>query len=147
MYRNILVATDGSRLSAKAVTHAIALARALGAKVTAFHASPDYPMPAYADGVMYDPVSPKEYAAMCKKEADKILDAVGAKAKAARVRFASEQAIAAAPWKAILAAAKKQKCDVVVMASHGRRGMSALLLGSETQKVLTHSRLPVIVVR
>jgi nucleotide-binding universal stress UspA family protein len=147
MYRNILVATDGSKLSAKAVTHAIALARALGAKLTAFYASPDYPLPAYADGVMYDPVSPQEYAALCKKAADKILSAVGVKAKAARVRFASEQAIAAAPWQAILAAAKKQKCDAIVMASHGRRGVSALILGSETQKVLTHSKLPVIVVR
>ena len=147
MYRNILVSTDGSRLSAKAVTHAIALARALGAKLTAFHASPDYPLPAYADGVMFDPVSPEEYAAMCKKEADRILGAVGAKAKSAGLRFAAVQAIAASPWEAILAAAKKQKCDAIVMASHGRRGVSALLLGSETQKVLTHSTLPVIVVR
>ena len=147
MYRNILVPTDGSRLSAKAVTHAIALARALGAKLTAFYASPDYPLPAYADGVMYAPVGPEEYAEACKKEADRILSAVGAKAKAAGVRFAAVQSIAAAPWEAILVAAKKQKCDAIVMASHGRRGVSALLLGSETQKVLTHSKFPVIVVR
>ena len=147
MYRNILVATDGSRLSAKAVTHAIALARALGAKLTGFYASPDYPLPAYADGVMYGPVAPKEYAAMCKKEADRILSAVGAKAKAAGIRFTAEQAIAAAPWEAILAAARKQKCDAIVMASHGRRGVSALLLGSETQKVLAHSTIPVMVFR
>jgi nucleotide-binding universal stress UspA family protein len=147
MYRNILVATDGSRLSAKAITHAIALARALGAKLTGFYASPDYPLPAYADGVMYEPVSPQEYAAMCKKEADRILSAVGAKAKAAGIRFTAVQAIANAPWEAILAAARKEKCDAIVMASHGRRGVSALLLGSETQKVLTHSKLPVIVVR
>lgn len=147
MYRNILVATDGSRLSAKAVTHSIALAAALKAKLTAFYALPDYPLPAYADGVMYDPVSPAEYAATCKKEADRILNAVGAKAKTAGIRFVAVQSIAAAPWEAILAAAKKQKCDAIVMASHGRRGVSALLLGSETQKVLTHSKLPVIVVR
>ena len=147
MYRNILVATDGSRLSAKAITHAIALARALGAKLTGFYASPDYPLPAYADGVMYEPVSPQEYAAMCKKGADRILSAVGAKAKAAGIRFTAVQAVATAPWEAILAAARKEKCDAIVMASHGRRGVSALLLGSETQKVLTHSKLPVIVVR
>jgi nucleotide-binding universal stress UspA family protein len=147
MYRNILVATDGSRLSAKAVTQAIALAGALSAKLTGFYASPDYPLPAYADGVMYEPVSPKEYAAMCKQEADRILSAVGAKAKAAGIRFTAVQAIAAAPWEAILAAARKEKCDAIVMASHGRRGVSALLLGSETQKVLTHSKLPVLVVR
>jgi len=147
MYRNILVATDGSRLSAKAITHAVALARALGAKLTGFYASPDYPLPAYADGVMYEPVSPQEYAATCKKEADRILSAIGAKAKAAGIRFTAVHAIAAAPWEAILAAARKEKCDAIVMASHGRRGVSALLLGSETQKVLTHSKLPVIVVR
>jgi nucleotide-binding universal stress UspA family protein len=147
MYRNILVATDGSRLSAKAITQAIALARALGAKLTGFYASPDYPLPAYADGVMYEPVSPREYAAMCKKEADRILSAVGAKAKAAGIRFTAVQAVATAPWEAILASARKEKCDAIVMASHGRRGVSALLLGSETQKVLTHSKLPVIVVR
>ena len=77
----------------------------------------------------------------------RILSAVGAKAKAAGIRFATAQAIAAAPWEAILAAAKKHKCDAIVMASHGRRGVAALILGSETQKVLTHSKLPVIVVR
>lgn len=147
MYRNILVATDGSPLSAKAITHAIALARALGAKLTGFYASPDYPLPAYADGVMYQAVSPREYAATCKKLADRILSAVGAKAKAAGIRFSAVHAISAAPWEAILAAARKEKCDAIVMASHGRRGVSALLLGSETQKVLTHSKLPVIVVR
>jgi nucleotide-binding universal stress UspA family protein len=96
---------------------------------------------------MYEPVSPQEYAATCKKLADRILSAVGAKAKAAGIRFTAVHAIAAAPWEAILAAARKEKCDAILMASHGRRGVSALLLGSETQKVLTHSKLPVIVVR
>jgi nucleotide-binding universal stress UspA family protein len=147
VYKNILVATDGSRLSNKAVVHAIALARALGARLTAFHASPDYPLPVYADGVVYEPLSRSEYAAACAKEANRILAAVAAKAKQARVRFQGSHAIAAAPWEAILAAARKNRCDAIVMASHGRRGVSALLLGSETQKVLTHSRLPVIVVR
>ena len=147
LYKHILVATDGSKLSAKAVAHAIALAQALGAKLTAFYASPDYPMPAYADGVVYEPVSRKEYAALAKKEADKILNAVALKTESAGLEFNAAQAIAPAPWEAILAAAKKHKCDVIVMASHGRRGVSALLLGSETQRVLTHSKLPVIVVR
>lgn len=147
MYKNILVATDGSKLSAQAVVHAIALAQALRAKLTAFYAAPDYPMPAYADGVVYEPVPRKEYAALAKKEGDRILNAVALKAQAAGIEFVPAQAIAATPWEAILAAAKKNKCDVIVMASHGRRGVSALLLGSETQKVLTHSKLPVIVVR
>lgn len=147
MYKNLLVATDGSKLSTKAVVHAIGLAKPLGAKITAFYAAPDYPLPMYADGVVYEPVSKKEYAAMMAKEATKVLDAVAAKAKAAGVACATVHTMAPAPWEAILAAAKKQKCDAIVMASHGRRGVSALLLGSETQKVLTHSKLPVIVIR
>ncbi|HEX5865683.1 MAG TPA: universal stress protein [Casimicrobiaceae bacterium] len=147
MYRHILVPTDGSRLSLKAAAHAIALAKATGARLTGFHASPDYPLPVYADGVVFEPLSRKDYAAQCKKEADRILSDVAVKARAARVAFAGVSAISASPWEAILAAAKTQKCDAIVMASHGRRGVAALVLGSETQKVLTHSKLPVLVVR
>jgi nucleotide-binding universal stress UspA family protein len=147
VYKHILVATDGSKLSSKAVAHAIDLAQALGAKLTAFYACPDYPMPAYADGVVYEPVSRREYAVLCKKEADKILNPVKMKAESAGLEFTAMHAISPSPWEAILAAARKQKCEAIVMASHGRRGVSALLLGSETQKVLTHSKLPVIVVR
>jgi nucleotide-binding universal stress UspA family protein len=147
MYKHILVATDGSKLSQKAVTHAIALAQALGAKLTVFYASPDYPLPAYADGVVYEPVSKKEYAALATQEAEKILSAIAEKAEAGGLECATVHTIAPAPWEAILAAAKKAKAEAIVMASHGRRGVSALLLGSETQKVLTHSKIPVIVVR
>ena len=147
MYKHILVATDGSKLSQKAVTHAIALAQALGAKMTVFYASPDYPLPAYADGVVYEPVSKKEYAALANQEAEKILSAIAQKAEAGGLECATVHTIAPAPWEAILAAAKKAKADAIVMASHGRRGVSALLLGSETQKVLARSRRPVLVVR
>ncbi|HEY5862366.1 MAG TPA: universal stress protein [Casimicrobiaceae bacterium] len=147
MYKHMLVATDGSKLSGKAVTQAIALAQALSAKLTAFYASPDYPMPAFSDGVVYDPVSRKDYAAMALKEAERILGPVKTKAEAGGIECATMHAISPAPWEAILAAAKKTKCDAIVMASHGRRGLTALLLGSETQKVLTHSKVPVLVVR
>lgn len=147
MYKNLLVATDGSELSNKAVAHAIDLAHALDANLTAFYAAPDYPTPTYADGVVYEPISRKEYSKAAADEAKKILDSVCAKAKKSEVACKSAYAIAASPWEGILSAAKKHKCDGIVMASHGRRGVSALLLGSETQKVLTHSKLPVIVVR
>ena len=147
MYRNILVPTDGSKLSLKAAAHAIDLAKAIGAGLTGFHASPDFPLPVYADGVVFEPLSRKEYAAQCKEEADRILNAVAVKAQAAGIAFTSVSTISSSPWEAILAAAKKQKCDAIVMASHGRRGVAALVLGSETQKVLTHSKLPVLVVR
>ena len=101
---------------------------------------------AYADGVVYEPVSRKEYAKLAAQDADKILNDVAAKAKAANVECKTTYSIAAAPWEAIIDAAKKNKCDAIVMASHGRRGISAVLLGSETQKVLTHTKLTVIVV-
>ena len=146
MYKNVLVATDGSKLSDKAVAHAVALARSVGASITAFYAAPDYPMPAYADGMVYEPVSRREYAKLAAEDAGKILNAAATKAEAAGVSCKTVYAIAAAPWEAILAAARKNKCDAIVMASHGRRGISAVLLGSETQKVLTHTKLPVIVV-
>jgi nucleotide-binding universal stress UspA family protein len=147
MYKNMLVATDGSKLSDKAVAHAIELAQVLKAKLTAFYAAPDFPLPAYADGVVYEPVSRKEYTKLAAEDAQKILDAVAGRAAVAGLECKTAYSIAAAPWEAILAAAKKHKCDAIVMASHGRRGVSAMLLGSETQKVLTHSKLPVIVVR
>ena len=147
MYKHLLVATDGSKLSGKAVAHAIALAKPLGAKITAFYAAPEMPLPVYAEGVVFQPLSKKEYTASMTKEANKVLEAVVARAKAAGVSCTGSHAIAPSPWEAILAASKRTKCDVIVMASHGRRGVSALLLGSETQKVLTHSKIPVIVVR
>lgn len=147
MYKHLFVSTDGSKLSAKAVTHAIRLAKACEAKLTAFYASPDYPTPMYEEGVHYVPMRRKDYAARCSREAERILKPVLSRAQAAGLEANAVHVIAATPWEAILAAARKTKCDVIVMASHGRRGISALLLGSETQKVLTHSKLPVIVVR
>ena len=83
MYKHLLVATDGSKLSAKAVAHAIALAQALGGKLTAFYASPDYPTPVYAESAVYMPMTRKEYTALCRKEADKILKPISLKAEAA----------------------------------------------------------------
>jgi nucleotide-binding universal stress UspA family protein len=147
MFKHLLVATDGSKLSQKAVARALELSSTLGAKLTAFYASPDYPSPMYSEASLYIPVKRKEYAAACKNEADSIMSPIAAKAKSAGIEFNAVHSIAPVPWQAILAAAKKNRCDAIVMASHGRRGVSALLLGSETQKVLTHTKLPVIVIR
>src|SRR5213075_3392402 len=88
MYKNLLVATDGSKLSDKAVAHAISLAQSVGASLTVFYAAPDYPLPAYADGVVYEPVSRREYSLLAKKEADKVLDRVTTKATAAGLECA-----------------------------------------------------------
>jgi nucleotide-binding universal stress UspA family protein len=148
MFKNILVATDGSKLSAKAVQHAIDLAEAVGARLTAFYASPVYTLQGFGESVaIAAPNSRKMYEAGCEQGADKILGAVARKAATAGVKFSGVHAFSSLPWEAILAAAKKQKSDLIVMASHGRRGVSALLLGSETHKVLTHSAVPVLVIR
>ena len=98
MYTNLLVPTDGTKLSDKAVTQAIALAQALKAKLTVFHASPDYPMPVYAEGVSVEMISRREYTKRAKEDAQKVLDRVAAKAAVAGVDVTGVHAIAASPW-------------------------------------------------
>jgi len=147
MFKHILVATDGSKLSTKAVVYAIRAAKCFGARLTVCFATTRYSVGAYGEGVLYVAASEAQYDKLCREEAARILDAVARRSKTAGVKSNIMQAVAAAPWQAILATAKKCECDLIVMASHGRRGVKALLMGSETQKVLTHSTLPVIVVR
>ena len=147
MYTHLLVPTDGSKLSDKAIAQAIALAKMMKATITFLHATPEYPTPIYAEGVGASPKFRKQYADQARTEAKKVLDRAAAKAANANVGSNSTHAVTSTPWRAILDAAKKSKCDAIVMASHGRRGLSALLLGSETTKVLTHGKLPVLVMR
>ena len=146
MYKRILVATDGTKLSDRAVVHALRLAKAVGAKVTAFFAAPEV-HEGYRDGVLYPTLSKREAAAQLARMAQQVFDPVRKRAASTGVALDFVQTRSDAPWHAILAAARTAKADVIVMASHGRRGLSAVLLGSETNKVLTHSTIPVIVVR
>lgn len=147
MYKHILLPTDGSALSEKANVHAIALAKALNARLTVFHASPEYPTPIVAEGIVLEPISLSEYEARATEQAQAILDAVKRRAEAEGVACDTLHAIAPIPWEAILDAARKVGADVIAMASHGRRGLAALILGSETQRVLMHTDRPVIVIR
>ena len=149
MFKHILVPTDGSPLSLKAAKAAVELAKVHKAKVTAIHVMAPYVPPAAGDGIMYYPesFSPEEYRKAVQKEAKKALGKVEALAARAKLRFDSLAVTHDQPWESIVNAAKKAKCDVIVMASHGRRGIAGLLLGSETTKVLTHSRIPVLVCR
>ncbi len=126
MYRNILVPTDGSPLSAKAAKTAVDLARTLGAKITAVYAIPPYTPPSGGDGLIYyaEALSPKMYEAHMKKFADKALSKVEQEAKAAGVECDAVSVVAVALKNAIIKAAKSKKCDLIVMASHGRRGLS-----------------------
>jgi nucleotide-binding universal stress UspA family protein len=147
MYERILVATDGSTLSKKAVTHAIGLAKLSGAELVALKVTPRYPT-AYFEGGYMLPASDidkveKEWAAQAQAVVDAIVKTAGNKGVAAKGVVVKADLVS----DAIIAAAKKHKAELIVMASHGRRGVKRLLLGSETQQVLTHSTIPVLVLR
>ena len=147
MYARILVATDGSPLSKKAVANAIGLAATCGAELIALKVVPRYPQ-AYFEGSI--PLNAKDVArieAQWSEEAQAAVDAVKKLAEAKGVKAKAVVSRSDIVSDAIIAAAKKQKADLVVMASHGRKGIKRLLLGSETQQVLTHCHVPVLVLR
>jgi nucleotide-binding universal stress UspA family protein len=147
MYQSILVPTDGSRLSKKAVMTAVRLAGRLGARVTGVYCIPPVSTPMYVEGMAVTVPTYAQQRAAAKKAGSKALAEVEAAAKAAGLEYGSALLASATPWEGILKAAKAKRSDLIVMASHGRRGLAGLLLGSETTKVLTHSKIPVLVCR
>lgn len=147
MYQRILVATDGSTLSKKAVTHAIGLAKQSGAELFALQVAPRY-LRTYFDGsLMLPPAEITKLEKQWAAQAQAVVDAVAKSASAKGVQAKGLVVKSELVSDAIIATAKKQKCDLIVMASHGRKGIKRLLLGSETQQVLTHSVVPVLVLR
>ena len=147
MYQRILVATDGSTLSKKAVKGAIGLAAATGAELVALHVVPRYPMSWFEGAVGISPHDIAKTEKAWTDNAQALLDGVCAQAKTAGVKAKPAISHSDLVANAILAAAKKHKCDLIVMASHGRKGLQRVLLGSETQQVLTHGTTPVLVLR
>jgi nucleotide-binding universal stress UspA family protein len=145
MFKNILIPTDGSALSRKAVKAGVALARAVGARVTGFYSPEQYEILAYGEYFPPDLMSRAEWDKRSKKTAARFLAAVEKEAKAAGVKYSGLSLDSVAPWEAIVEAAKKQKCDLIFMASHGRTGISGLLIGSQAAKVLAHSKVPVMI--
>jgi nucleotide-binding universal stress UspA family protein len=144
MYKRILFPTDGSDITAKALQSALGLAKLCGAEIQALAVMEPFPYSAISE---MQPVPPQEFFDAQLRVAQARIKIVTDAAAAAGVVCRGHTVEAFHPWEAILDHGKAQGCDLVVMASHGRRGVSALLLGSETQKVLTHSTLPVLVVR
>ena len=144
MYKNILVPTDGSDITAKAVDSAIRLAQTLGARICAISVKEPFP---YSTISEMQPTPPQEFFDAQERIAQQRVQVVVAACAAAGVACEAHTVEAMHHWEAIVEHADRMKCDLLVMASHGRRGVSALFLGSETQKVLTHSTLPVLVVR
>jgi nucleotide-binding universal stress UspA family protein len=150
MFRHILVPTDGSPLSTRAVKFAVKLAKSSAARITAFHVIPAFQLAAYMDGMIApypELYSEAEYKRATDKETRRMLAKAAEVAKAAKVSCKTHTTYAELPWKAIIRTAKSKGCDLIVMASHGRRGIKGVLLGSETTKVLTHSKIPVLVCR
>ncbi|MDL2339245.1 MAG: universal stress protein [Pseudomonadota bacterium] len=144
MFKRILVPTDGSDITVRAVDTAIALAKSLGAQITALAVREPFPYSAISE---MQPVPPLEYQEAQERIALSRVQQVQTTCAAAGVPCDVHTVEAIHPWEAIVELAATTGCDLLVMASHGRRGVSALLLGSETQKVLTHSKVPVLVVR
>jgi nucleotide-binding universal stress UspA family protein len=147
MYERILVATDGSTLSKKAVRSSIALAAAMGAELVALYVVPRYPVSYFEGGIA---VSNDEISRTEKQWAERgqaVVDGVRALAEGDGVKAKGVLARSDLVAESIMSTAKKHKCDLVVMASHGRKGIKRVLLGSETQHVLTHSTVPVLVLR
>jgi nucleotide-binding universal stress UspA family protein len=144
MFKHILVPTDGSALSRKAIDGAIDLAQSVGARITAYACLPLYPYSPFAD-VAVEP--PDDFHQRAEREAREHLREVEAAAEAVGVPCASVTSVQSAPYLGIIEAAVEGACDVIFMASHGRRGLGSILIGSETQRVLTHTKIPVIVYR
>ncbi|MDO8958847.1 MAG: universal stress protein [Rhodocyclaceae bacterium] len=147
MFKHILVPTDGSQLSTEAVKQAVDFAAASGARITFFYAKPEYPIAFFGEGALIDPTTPEKFAEMVDKQAAAILGSCVKLAEERNVPCSSLAVTSDIPFEAVIAGADTAGCDLIFMASHGRRGFSGLLLGSETQKVLTHSKIPVLVYR
>jgi nucleotide-binding universal stress UspA family protein len=148
MFKHILVPTDGSGLSARAAKAAAELARVSNARITAVHAvAPYYSPPSAEAAVLLPQLSQQEYEQAAEAHARKMLHVIEAQAEEAGVPCESLVVTSEHPWQAIVDEAAKRHCDLIAMASHGRRGLAGLLLGSETHKVLTHSKVPVFVLR
>lgn len=146
MYKHILISNDGSDVARKGVDHGLALAKSLGAKatiVTVTERYPVYPSPDWIPG----PAEMEAYATIQKESATKILADVKAAADRAGVAVETVHVPDAQPAEAIIATVKDRHCDLIVMSSHGRRGLRRILLGSQTSEVLVSSPVPVLVVR
>ena len=148
MYKHILIPTDGSKLAGKGIKAGVKLARALGARVTGVYVISPYVRPMYGEGTNFvGGVSPQDYRKYSEKQAKKALAAVAIEAEAARVPCVTKFLTAPKPSEGIMKTARARRCDLIAMASHGRGGLGGLILGSETTRVLAHSKIPVVVLR
>ena len=147
MFKHILVPTDGSKLSQDAAAQAVSFAKSMGARITSFYAKPEFPVTFFVEGVALDATSAEEFTKRVNIQAEEFLGFVAKLCSDAGVPCTKLAILSDIPYEAIIDAADDNNCDLIFMASHGRRGISGLLLGSETNSVLTHSKVPVLVYR
>jgi nucleotide-binding universal stress UspA family protein len=147
MFKHILVPTDGSKLSEQAITRSIEFCRENRAKMTVLHVMPEYIPPAFAEFPAAGQASFAEFMTATEETAKSVLGNAQKSAEAAGVTVETVSVRHTQPFRAIIDVAKDKSCDLIFMSSHGRKGLSALVLGSETNKVLTHSDIPVLVFR
>lgn len=147
MYKHILIPTDGTEIAEKAVKAGLNFAKWAKAKVTVFTAMPEYQIPTSADIAARKVMPIAEFERRSMAEAKKRLDKVARRAKASGVRVDTAASISNRPAEAIIAAAEKGRCDLIFIGSHGRAGLKAVLLGSQTHEVLNRSRIPTLVYR
>lgn len=147
MFKHILIPTDGSRVAATAIKAGVAMAKEMGARVTGYCAQEPVPTHIYGEGYLADKKLAAEFERRALEHAQRCVEEVAAAAKARGVPFEPLVTRSSLPYRGIIEAAQRRKCDVIFMASHGYRGLTGLLLGSVTQEVLTHSKIPVLVFR
>lgn len=147
MYKHILIPTDGSETAAKGVEAGIDFARQSNAKVTFFTAVPEYQVPSESEIVGRHVVSLAEHARASREKAQAILEPAAARARAAGIEVDTGYAESDRPYQAIIDAAKKHGCDLILLSSHGRHGLADLWYGSETREILSHSQIPTLVYR
>ena len=145
MYRHLFVPVDATDLSTETVGQAVEFARAIGARITFFHAMPDQAASVYGEAEVVWTTSPNEYVYAFEGRARELLAKAESAARALAVPCSSSSAVSDKPYEAILAAARAAGCDLIFMASHGRRTQVGMMLGSQTLKVLVHSEIPVLV--
>ena len=145
MFKHMLLPTDGSELSEAAIQKGVQLAKDINAEVTGFHVILPFHVFSLRMGILED--TKEQYERQSKGQAEQFLGVIKKAAEKAGVNCDTEYVTSSHPYEMIIKAAEKKGCDLIMMASHGRRGLQGLLIGSETHKVLTHTKIPVLVFR
>ena len=145
MFKHILIPVDGSEFSDRAIQAGVDFAKSIGARVTGFIAEPDYTQPSYGDMISRRGESMDQYSTRSRAHAEGVLRRIERCARDEGVEFTSSFVQSDDPVAAIVSAAEKNQCDLIVMASHGRRGLDKLIHGSATEGVMTHTQIPVLV--